>query len=36
MKHLMILNTLPFLPTYNENHIVKWEGGGVKTPISLL
>ena len=27
MKHLMILNTLPFLPTYNENHIVKWEGG---------
>lgn len=28
MKHLMILNTLPFLPTYNENHIVKWDGGG--------
>ena len=27
MKHLMILNTLPFLPTYNENHIVKWERG---------
>lgn len=27
MKHLMILNTLPFLLTYNENHIVKWEGG---------
>lgn len=26
MKHLLILNTLPFLPTYNENHIVKWEG----------
>lgn len=23
----MILNTLPFLPTYNENNIVKWEGG---------
>lgn len=30
MKHLMILNTLPFLPTYNENHIVKWEGGGAE------
>lgn len=30
MKHLMILNTLPLLPTYNENHIVKWEGGGAE------
>lgn len=30
MKHLMILNTLPLLPTYNENHIVKWEGVGAE------
>lgn len=26
MKHLMILISLPFFPTYNDNHIVKWDG----------